>query len=149
MKPAERECCRYPLTSRASQEDATVRALVAEYGTKKWSQIASQLPGRLGKQCRERCVLHVCNDAYSDSALLTGPHVSRAQLVQSLGPSNCERPTRKAAPRRIRTVRVALRPISDLQKRGPWTEEEDRLIIDMQHRMGNKWAEIADEIPGR
>lgn len=34
-------------------------------------------------------------------------------------------------------------------KRGPWTEEEDRLIIDMQHRMGNKWAEIADEIPGR
>lgn len=36
------------------QEDATVRALVAEYGTKKWSQIASQLPGRLGKQCRER-----------------------------------------------------------------------------------------------
>ena len=34
-------------------------------------------------------------------------------------------------------------------KRGPWTEEEDRLIIDMQHRMGIKWAEIADEIPGR
>jgi hypothetical protein len=40
------------------QEDATVRSLVAEFGTKKWSQIAAQLPGRLGKQCRERwCVV--------------------------------------------------------------------------------------------
>lgn len=45
----------FPSRCRLVQEDATVRALVAEYGTKKWSQIASQLPGRLGKQCRERC----------------------------------------------------------------------------------------------
>lgn len=28
--------------------------LVAKHGAKKWSLIASHLPGRIGKQCRER-----------------------------------------------------------------------------------------------
>lgn len=36
------------------EEDNTVRRLVAQMGTKKWSQLATHLPGRLGKQCRER-----------------------------------------------------------------------------------------------
>ena len=71
--------------------------LVGELGVKKWSQIAAQLDGRLGKQCRERWYNH-------------------------LDP----------------TIR-----------REPWDESEDRLIIDLQHRLGNKWAEMATEIPGR
>jgi hypothetical protein len=28
--------------------------LVGKYGAQKWAFIASQLPGRIGKQCRER-----------------------------------------------------------------------------------------------
>lgn len=36
------------------QEDSTLRSLVQEYGAKKWSHIAEFLPGRKGKQCRER-----------------------------------------------------------------------------------------------
>jgi myb proto-oncogene protein len=28
--------------------------LVQKYGPKKWSTIAQHLPGRIGKQCRER-----------------------------------------------------------------------------------------------
>ena len=36
------------------EEDATVRALVLNHGTKRWSLIAAQLTGRTGKQCRER-----------------------------------------------------------------------------------------------
>jgi len=38
------------------EEDETVRELVALHGAKKWSFISSHLPGRIGKQCRERCV---------------------------------------------------------------------------------------------
>ena len=38
------------------QEDEKVRQLVAKFGPKKWSVIAHQLPGRMGKQCRERYV---------------------------------------------------------------------------------------------
>ena len=38
----------------AAQEDDKVRELVTLHGPKKWSLIASNLPGRIGKQCRER-----------------------------------------------------------------------------------------------
>lgn len=34
-------------------------------------------------------------------------------------------------------------------KRGPWEEDEDRKIITLQHHLGNKWADIAMQIPGR
>jgi hypothetical protein len=74
-----------------------VRQLVAEYGTKRWSHIATFLPGRLGKQCRERWYNHL------------DPTI----------------------------------------KRGPWTPDEDYAIVDLQHRLGNKWAEIAGQIQGR
>jgi hypothetical protein len=36
------------------QEDAAVVNLVRIHGAKKWSLIADNLPGRIGKQCRER-----------------------------------------------------------------------------------------------
>lgn len=38
------------------QEDAAIIKLVDKHGAKKWSRIAQELPGRIGKQCRERCV---------------------------------------------------------------------------------------------
>jgi hypothetical protein len=42
-----------------TEEDATVVELVQKFGTKKWSLIARQLNGRLGKQCRERWYNHL------------------------------------------------------------------------------------------
>lgn len=36
------------------QEDDIIIALVAKHGPRKWSRIARHLPGRIGKQCRER-----------------------------------------------------------------------------------------------
>lgn len=36
------------------QEDALLMQLVAEHGNKNWRFIATYLPGRLAKQCRER-----------------------------------------------------------------------------------------------
>jgi hypothetical protein len=41
------------------EEDATVAKLVKIHGQKKWSFIARQLKGRLGKQCRERWYNHL------------------------------------------------------------------------------------------
>ncbi len=35
-------------------EDRLVVELVEKHGAKKWSLIAQNLPGRIGKQCRER-----------------------------------------------------------------------------------------------
>jgi hypothetical protein len=59
------------------QEDATVLRLVQIHGHKKWSFIARQLQGRLGKQCRERWYNHLNPDInkgewteYEDQAII-------------------------------------------------------------------------------
>jgi hypothetical protein len=41
------------------EEDHKVVELVRKHGAKRWSLIASQLPGRIGKQCRERWHNHL------------------------------------------------------------------------------------------
>ncbi len=38
-------------------EDDRIIELVAKHGATKWSMIAQGLPGRIGKQCRERQVV--------------------------------------------------------------------------------------------
>ena len=43
-------------------EDAKIIELVGELGAKQWSKIAQQLPGRIGKQCRERWYNHLNPD---------------------------------------------------------------------------------------
>jgi hypothetical protein len=45
----------------APEEDRKLRELVAQYGPRKWSRISAHLPGRIGKQCRERWFNHLDN----------------------------------------------------------------------------------------
>lgn len=42
-----------------NEEDNIVRTHVSQYGPRKWSKIAAHLPGRIGKQCRERWHNHL------------------------------------------------------------------------------------------
>ncbi|XP_031737847.1 transcription factor MYB3R-1 isoform X2 [Cucumis sativus] len=43
----------------SKEEDEIIIDLVNKYGPKKWSTIATHLPGRIGKQCRERWHNHL------------------------------------------------------------------------------------------
>nr|XP_043620936.1 transcription factor MYB3R-3 [Erigeron canadensis] len=49
------------------EEDDTIVELVQRYGPTKWSQIAKSLPGRIGKQCRERWHNHLNPDIKKDA----------------------------------------------------------------------------------
>ncbi|WCJ36083.1 myb domain protein 98 [Euphorbia peplus] len=48
------------------EEDRLLIQLVEQYGIRKWSQIAPMLPGRIGKQCRERWHNHLRPDIKKD-----------------------------------------------------------------------------------
>lgn len=78
------------------EEDAVLREKRMLYG-RKWAKIASHLPGRQGKQCRERFVNHL------DVEL----------------------------------------------KKGEWTDDEEAILIVSHETHGNKWANIAKQLPGR
>ncbi|KAK4781910.1 hypothetical protein SAY86_016012 [Trapa natans] len=49
-----------------NEEDRLLVRLVDQFGVKKWSQIAQNLPGRIGKQCRERWHNHLRPDIKKD-----------------------------------------------------------------------------------
>lgn len=84
----------------SKEEDEKLVELVNQYGPKKWTFIALNLPGRRrrAKQVRERWVNHL------------DPNVN---------------------------------------KKDPWTEEEDRLILETYQSKGTKWSDMAKQLPGR
>eukprot|EP01130_Rhizamoeba_saxonica_P019312 TRINITY_DN9951_c0_g1_i1.p1 TRINITY_DN9951_c0_g1~~TRINITY_DN9951_c0_g1_i1.p1 ORF type:complete len:335 (-),score=73.85 TRINITY_DN9951_c0_g1_i1:25-1029(-) len=81
----------------SESEDGALKLCVEELGKVSWSKIADKIPGRNGKQCRERWV----------NAL--DPNINR----------------------------------------GPWTEEEDDIIIKNHAKYGNAWSKIGKLLPGR
>ncbi|XP_007027022.2 PREDICTED: myb-related protein 3R-1 isoform X2 [Theobroma cacao] len=52
------------------EEDDKIIELVSRYGPTKWSVIAKSLPGRIGKQCRERWHNHLNPDIKKDAWIL-------------------------------------------------------------------------------
>uniref|UniRef100_A0A0E0LIK4 Uncharacterized protein n=1 Tax=Oryza punctata TaxID=4537 RepID=A0A0E0LIK4_ORYPU len=48
------------------EEDEVLRQMVRHHGDRKWTEIAKSLPGRIGKQCRERWTNHLHPDIKKD-----------------------------------------------------------------------------------
>lgn len=65
--PARARFIRLAACARArSQEDLRLRELVEQFGVKRWAVIATELGGRIGKQCRERWTNHLADDISKD-----------------------------------------------------------------------------------
>ena len=79
------------------QEDEFIISWVAAHGASSWTKLAEHLPGRIGKQCRER-------------------------WHNSLNPQ---------------------------LNKSSWSLKEDEIITEYHQKWGNKWARIAQLLPGR
>lgn len=78
-------------------EDSIMRHIVKQTGPRQWTTVAKYLPGRTGKQCRERWKNHLAPDIH----------------------------------------------------KGPWSKEEDTILLEQRSKVGNKWSHIARRLPGR
>jgi len=75
-------------------EDEVLRTTIDKYGPQRWSMIADHLPGRMGKQCRERWFNHLCPEvkksewtSEEDAAIFAGveQHGSRwCEIIKSI-----------------------------------------------------------------
>ena len=94
MSVAQSETIRKKFTP---EEDNILRDLVKRYGAKKWIEIAKAIPGRTGRQCRDR-------------------------FQNYLSPSLTN---------------------------GPWTKEDDLLLLQKVRELGSSWSKIIPHFPGR
>lgn len=103
---------------------SSLSRLVALHGPQKWTQIAEHLPGRIGKQCRERCVW--------GSGRGRGAVACQAGCPVH-GPSSCSpcRPPSFGARRWHNHLNPSI-------KRGQWVREEDEVIVRFHRRHGNQ-----------
>jgi hypothetical protein len=104
------------------QEDLILTHAVHKRGTKDWKTVASEVPGRSAKQCRERWVHNIDPVSFDDT---TRPH---QQFISTS--TNHE---------------ILLQRI----KRGNWTADEDSVILNFVAENGFRWGMLADLLPGR
>nr|QSD99785.1 MYB family transcription factor [Melilotus albus] len=65
-KEKVRRKCNFVKGQWTAEEDGLLVQLVGQHGLRKWSHIAEMLPGRIGKQCRERWHNHLKPDIKKD-----------------------------------------------------------------------------------
>ena len=68
-----------------AEEDLTLARIVEECGPGRWTKVAQQLPGRMGKQCRERWFNHLAPEVRGQPNALAPPPSRRRPAAR--GPS--------------------------------------------------------------
>lgn len=134
------------------EEDELLRQVLDELGGanaevhSKWSTVASRIPGRSAKQCRERWCYNldpsICKGPWTteeDSLLLNSHAVlgNRWAHIASKLPGRTEN-----------SVKSRFKSLARAQKRA-WSPEEDATILRMHHKVGCKWAVIAELLSNR
>ncbi|KAL4963711.1 uncharacterized protein BDV14DRAFT_201680 [Aspergillus stella-maris] len=115
-----------------------------QQGARNWSAIAQKLPGRSNKDCRKRWTKislssrkgtwssaedHLLRKAVAKFGL---QWTKVAEMVGSRHPDQCAKRWHHSLDPNV--------------KRGPWTTDEDRSLIEAVQRVGRDWKEIGREL---
>ena len=131
------------------EEDTMLRSAVKAHGAKNWKQISTLLPLRSDKQCLNRW--H--NDL--KPGLIKGSWTKAeddtvCSLVEQYGIKRWSFIAKHLPGRsRIQCRERWYYHLSPDIKKTEWTEEEDIVIVDLHQKLGNRWALMAKELPGR
>ena len=130
------------------EEDKLLESLVLKYGNR-WSIMAKSFPDRTPSQLATRW------SKTTNPQLVKGPFTLEEdrkiiEHVQLHGPQKWsllvkEMPERSAKQYRERWMNNLNPYINKM----PWTEYEDKMIIELVGKYGNKWSMISKMLPGR
>ena len=135
----------------SQEEDDRLKKLVAMYGTN-WPTIAEQMPGRDAKQCADRWNHHLKHPAIKKEPFTQEEDNRLKELVAKHGTKNwsfiAKQMGNERAPRSYRERWVNNLSL-DITKKGPFTQEEDELLMQKFQEFGTKWTTIAKYFSGR
>lgn len=138
-----------PTTKRwTKSQDAALRESVRLHGEKNWKAIAELVPGRNHAQCLQRWRKVLKPGLVKGHWSFEEDQVLEYLVLQ--GCNNWGQIAERIPGRTPKQCRERWKNHLDPAiNKGPYTEEEDRVIFTEQARLGNKWSQIAQLLKGR
>ena len=132
------------------EEDVLLKTFYGKYGANNWIEVAKHIPGRNASQCSQRWRRKYKPEKIrknwigeEDNLLmeLVSKYGQNWQLISN---------NMKSSNRTGKQVRERyLNKLDPKISREPFTEEEDRIILEEYGRIGKKWSEISKILQGR
>merc|ERR1719473_2573520 len=135
------------------EEDSALSAAVTKFGAKNWKHIAQFVPSRNHTQCLQRWGKVLAPDLVKGH--WTQPEDDQlVRLVKELAVEGAVKSwgevANQIAGRTSKQCRERwFNHLDPSIKRGNYTQNEDKIIMDEQAKLGNKWSIISSMLPGR
>ncbi|RHY97934.1 hypothetical protein DYB37_007674 [Aphanomyces astaci] len=138
-----------PSTKRWTKaQDAALKDSVRVHGEKNWKAIAERVPGRNHAQCLQRWRKVLKPGLVKGHWSFEEDKILEELVKQST--NNWGQIAEQIPGRTPKQCRERWRNHLDPSiNKGPYAEEEDNVILSHQARLGNKWSQIAQMLPGR